>query len=70
MMFHADYYEPRALAYRGAERGHMARKCDECEDHQVCPDAQPLDDTYRACRFGGCEGGTLVGARYLCGMCY
>ena len=69
-MFHANYYEPRAQVYRQAERGHMDRKCDECGVGQVCPDAQPLDDTYKACRFGGCEGGTLVGARYLCGMCY
>ena len=30
MMFHADYYEPRAQVYRQVERGHMARKCDEC----------------------------------------
>ena len=29
-MFHADYYEPRAQGYRQVERGHMARKCDEC----------------------------------------
>ena len=68
-MFHADYYEPRAQVYRQVERGHMGRKCDECGVEQVCPDAQPLDESYKACRFGGCQGGTLVGVRHLCGMC-
>ena len=69
-MFHADYYEPRAQVYRQVERGHMGRKCDECGVERVCPDAQPLDESYKACRFGGCQGGTLVGVRHLCGMCY
>ena len=69
-MFHADYYEPRAQVYRQVERGHMGRKCDECGVEQVCSDAQPLGESYKACRFGGCQGGTLVGVRHLCGMCY
>lgn len=70
-MFHARYFEPAALLYRQAERGHLSRKCDECGTDQVCPEALPIDADYKECRFAGCQGGTLFDSgRILCGMCY
>ena len=71
MMFHADYFEPKAQMVRVFEREHMAHRCDGCGKHQVCPQALPIDDDYKECRFAGCQGGTLMeDCRILCGMCH
>ena len=45
--------------------------CDGCGKHQVCPQALPIDDDYKECRYAGCQGGTLMeDCRILCGMCH
>ena len=70
-MYHARYFEAKAQLYRGFEREHLGRKCDGCGGHQVCPEALPIDDDYRECRFAGCQGGTLFDSGdILCGFCY
>ena len=74
-MYHARYFEPKAQMYRGFEREHMARRCDECGKYQVCPEALPIDADYKECRFAGWQGGTLRGANgshriIACAMCY
>ena len=71
MVFHPSYFEPKARMYRVREARHMARQCDGCGKHQVCPEALPIDADYKECRFAGSQGGTLRGNDHiLCGMCY
>jgi len=65
-MRHANYYEPKAVAFRPLMASHYV-KCDGCGGDTCNP--QPLKEEFRPCRFCG-DGSSIVNGRILCGMCY
>lgn len=70
-MFHANYFEPAAQAYRAGERRHYV-KCVVCEVDVCSTYANtPLDAGYVPCpyRGDGCEGGYRDERGIVCSYC-
>jgi len=65
-MRHANYHEPKAVAFRSLISSHYV-KCDKCGGDTCNP--QPLKEDFRPCRFCG-GGSSIVDGRILCGKCY